>query len=178
MIKPEYSDYKPPIAGIILIDCWENDRPAESFKNSIGYFYQNLINRIKTFDIKCVVNAMTRSSTMSVSVDLKAEILDSTLNFTTQDLPEFVDICNNKLNNQITHWYVVGQSWQMCTHENDIGLPKLSTLTDINFYADQKSFLKVDGATVGHEDFIEDYLYWEYLTNFGYKLLTQGNDST
>jgi hypothetical protein len=75
------------------------------------------------------------------------------------------------LKGQYKNWLVVGQSWQMCTHEHSLGLKYLSQLPGMSFYATDFGFCKQDGGTAGHEDFASDSTQWEYIENFGYKLV-------
>lgn len=167
MIVGEHSTkYTPPILGVVLIDCCDVNNQSVPTKQQINYFYQNILTTVNDLDIKCVVNAMTRADTQTLEPTL-CLIAPTHL---TESLSEFIDLANSK---QITHWYVVGQSWQMCVHENNIGLNNLAKLLDLNFYSNLTSFLKINGSTVEHEDFINDKLSWKFVPRFGYQL-TQG----
>jgi hypothetical protein len=41
----------------------------------------------------------------------------------------------------------------------------------MSFYATDFGFCKQGGGTAGHEDFTSDSTQWEYIENFGYKLV-------
>jgi hypothetical protein len=160
--------YLPPITGILLIDCWNVRTETVSTKQNINFFYQNILNTVETLQIDCVINAMTCADTQTLDPILEsivAKFLHS-----TEKLDEFIAIAHA---NQINHWYVAGQSWQMCVHQNDIGLNNLSKLSDLNFYSDFNSFLKIDGTVVRHDNFVNDTLSWKFVPRFGYHL-TQG----
>jgi hypothetical protein len=84
---------------------------------------------------------------------------------------DFVYHATVHLKGQYKNWLVVGQSWQMCTHDHWLGLKCLSQLPGMSFYATDFGFCKKDGGTAGHEDFANDSLEWEHIENFGYKLI-------
>jgi hypothetical protein len=160
--------YSPPISGMLLIDCWNVTEQPIPTKQNINYFYQNILRTVDTLNIECVINAMTRSDTQTLDTTL--ESIATKCRYSTQWLDEFIKITQST---QIKHWYVVGQSWQMCVHNNDIGLNNLAKSLDLNFYSDLKSFLKINGTVVEHNDFVNDELSWKFVPRFGYHL-TQG----
>ena len=75
------------------------------------------------------------------------------------------------------NWLVVGQTWQMCTHDHALGLNHLARLPGMSFYATDFGFCKEHGGTAGYEDFVNDSLDWEHIENFGYRLIPGSPDS-
>jgi Fe-Mn family superoxide dismutase len=80
------------------------------------------------------------------------------------------------LEGQYNNWLVVGQSWQMCTHEHALGLKHLSRLPGLSFYATDFGFCKNNGGTAVYEDFASDSMDWEHIENFGYRLIPGSPD--
>jgi hypothetical protein len=74
------------------------------------------------------------------------------------------------------NWLVVGQTWQMCTHDHALGLKHLTRLPGLSFYATDFGFYKEHGGTAGYEDFANDSLDWEHIENFGYRLIPGSPD--
>ena len=86
---------------------------------------------------------------------------------------EFFYYVGNHLANKITNWLVLGRTWNMCVHENSIGLHNLSKFAPgfgLNFYAIDGGFQKSDLTIVTREDFENDPLEWIETTNSMYKL--------
>jgi hypothetical protein len=158
--------YLPPIRGVLLIDCWDVDSQPLLTKQSINYFYQNILYAAKALDVECVINAMTRTDTQLLANTLCA--IPTRSFYSTEALSKFTELAQVE---KINHWYVVGQSWQMCVHNNDIGLKNLSKLPNLSFYANLKSFLKINGNVVDHDDFVNDSMSWNFVPRFGYQLI-------
>jgi hypothetical protein len=174
MIVGAKSSFMPKIEGLILIDCWDVEDQNIVTKESIQCFYHDLLLDLKKFNIKYVVNAITQTHMLTIEPSLVETYWNDCEVITTQDLSEFESCCKDLVNKNVSEWYVAGQSWQMCVHENSIGLENLSKISKnlpANFYATSKSFLKFSGQTVEHEDFVEDYLDWKFLNWFGYQLI-------
>jgi hypothetical protein len=161
------------IHGLILIDCWDyTNMPSihDDKAQQLSYFYRNLINRVQQFDIKYVVNAMTHSDTNCIDPIIKQEILDCHSTAFIVSWDEFLDIAMGQLDRSVANWYVAGQTWQLCVHNNSIGLETMSKSKDFTFYADEFSFLKNPAVRVDHEDFKADHLEWQFHSGFGYQL--------
>ena len=168
-----WEDPRKLINGLILIDCWDYaNMPSihDDKAQQLLYFYRNLINRVQQFDIKYVINAMTQSDTNCIDPIIKQEILDCYSSVHMTDWDEFLDISQHELGGSVDNWYVAGQTWQLCVHNNSIGLTQMSKSEDFNFYADEFSFLKDPATRVSHEDFAEDRLNWKFFSDFGYQL--------
>ena len=167
------NDPSADIHGLILIDCWDyTNMPAVHHNKSqlLTHFYRNLINRIQRFDIKYVINAMTHTDQNCIDPSVKQEILDYYPGSHAIFWDEFLDTAQQKLNGAVTDWYVAGQTWQLCVHNNSIGLEKMSGSSDFNFYADEFSFVKNPAVCVEHADFKTDHLKWRFHSGFGYQL--------
>ena len=213
------SSLVPEIHGLILLDCWEP--PAHKFFTEI--FYVNLIDRLKKYHFKCVVNSPSNSQfdqddvslantlqiygrprlsvdgsvaldtdddfrryrvitnifksftdtavTEATSALIKKYFLKTESSIFLANHADFVYHTTVHLKGQYKNWLVVGQLWQMCTHEHSLGLKYLSQLPGMSFYATDFGFCKKDGGTAGHEDFASDTSKWEHIENFGYKLV-------
>jgi hypothetical protein len=73
------------------------------------------------------------------------------------------------------NWLVVGQSWQNCVHNNDVGLLNFSSNLDfyrMNFYVMEEFVLKEDDTNPTETDFSNDRLNWmKYHGTSTYKLM-------
>lgn len=176
MVEYAATRIMPAVDGLVLIDCWDySDIPDVHVKKRpfIENFYSNLISNIKNFDIKYVVNAMTNPDTTTVDQNISNQILNHHPRCKLQSYKDFINLCEHDLNKTVTKWYVAGQAWNLCLHHNSIGLNNMSKnkIQDIEFYADQRSFLKETGEVVWHEDFVNDLHSWSHYRDGGYKLI-------
>jgi len=89
-------------------------------------------------------------------------------------LGEFFYHVGNHLKNKITNWLILGRTWNMCVHDNSIGLRNLHKFArrfGLNFYAIDGGFQKSDLTTVTRADFDNDYSFkWNETNNSMYKL--------
>jgi hypothetical protein len=125
-------------------------------------------------DNNIIANLVSFSSTdEQTSVILNRSLLDNNHSFSIFTIDDFRYHCQHHLNNQFKNWLVVGQTWQMCTHENSIGLRSLRRLIyeNFNFYTIDSGFCKIDGELVHHSDYATDKLQYELIYDFGYRLL-------
>jgi hypothetical protein len=78
-------------------------------------------------------------------------------------------------NKRAQNWLVVGQSWQNCVHNNDVGLKNFSNSLDyyrMNFYVQEEMVLKEDDSNPTENDFSNDELNWmKYHGTSTYKLM-------
>jgi hypothetical protein len=78
------------------------------------------------------------------------------------------------LQNKITNWLILGRTWDMCVHDNSIGLRCLCKFAPgfgLNFYAVDGGFQKLDLSTVTRADFHNDHsLDWTETKDSMYKL--------
>ena len=92
------------------------------------------------------------------------------------NIDDFVWFCTKYLSNHIQNWLVAGHTWQMCTHDHALGLPKLAKLLktyQLNFYATDYSFCTMTEQPAVLKDFEQDSLNWCLIEDFGYQLLSQ-----
>lgn len=170
------SNYAPAMQGVILIDCWEyaNMPAVHDWKKSrIEYFYKILINNLKQWNITHVVNAMTNSNTNTVSEHIKQNLLDHVSHSNLENYKDFKTLCHD-LGHTVTRWYVAGQSWNLCVHNNDIGLNNIvkDMPPEAQFFADIRSFLQENGVAVHHEEFLSDQHTWNLYRHDGMYRLT------
>ena len=80
----------------------------------------------------------------------------------------------NHLQNKITNWLILGRTWNLCVHENSIGLRWLCKFAPgfgLNFYAIDGGFQKSDLSYVTRADIHNDYsLDWIETKDSMYKL--------
>lgn len=118
-------------------------------------------------------------------------LLDNDHSVFLVSLEDFLYHTQTTLNNSITNWLLVGQSWNMCVHDNNLGLKNIAKLPKslgLNFYSiDQafnmapshmpavyspgKGFVKDLIPTAGRQEFENDSLPWALIPDFGYQLL-------
>jgi len=202
----KFSQKKPAIHGLLLLDCWEPQVREHLFKDK---FYINLIENLEVNKFRHIVNSASRlkielndvvmANTLKVcnycddhpiirnllqssggeksSTLLSRYVFDqNTVNIVK--IEDFVWLCTNYLANKIQHWLVVGHTWQMCTHDHELGLRKLAALPasyNLNFYATDYSFCKLTEQTATCEDFEQDSMNWSLIKDFGYQLLSSDN---
>lgn len=169
MIVSDRSWYIPEIKGVILIDCWDVS------KESIKCFYYNLVQDAKRHKIEIIVNAMTKSDRYLIDANIKEQLFEGRTVLNIDNMREFEQYISSNTKAP-KHWYMAGQSWDMCVHDNDVGLRNLAKLTcrhPVDFYATDKSFLQINGKEVFHDEFKRDRLHWKFLNWFGYQL--EGN---
>ena len=167
------------INGLILIDCWaleSNSAPSKVNKrqNKLkNRFFANLADNLKKFNFEIIINAATHN------LDTSAVVLNCLpayriTNITTQ--PEFLKLKKHKAWEKINHWLVVGTTWQICVHLNDLGLCSFSTMMrqhpELNFYGAPWGFLKHDLTATLAEDFATDHLIWTECSEL-FKLTTE-----
>lgn len=172
MITGSRTLYIPGITGVILIDCWDLSGQNIATKESARCFYYDLVQDVNRYAINTVINAMTQSHVYQIDTHIKQELFAGREVLNIDTVQAFDRYLTQNLHAP-QHWYVAGQSWNMCVHDNDMGLKsfagKISRNT-VNFYATEKSFLHIDGTAVSYQDFEKDYLNWKFLNWFGYQL--------
>jgi hypothetical protein len=86
---------------------------------------------------------------------------------------EFFYHVGNHLANKITNWLILGRTWDMCVHDNSIGIQHLCKTASgfgLNFYAVDGGFQKSDRTVVSTEDFENDKFTWTRTKDSMYKL--------
>jgi hypothetical protein len=106
------------------------------------------------------------------SVIIKKFFLENKHSFAINTIEDFKYHNSKHLNNTCNNWLVVGQTWQMCTHYNDISLTNLPRrVKDMNFYTVDRGFCKSNEQYVSSLDYEQDFLQYEKIHGFGYRLL-------
>lgn len=80
------------------------------------------------------------------------------------------------LNQQVNHWFVAGQTWQMCTHQRPLGLnslPSISQRTGCEFYTAPWAMLDQNLDPITEQHFANDHLTWQPSGKLGYRLCWQ-----
>lgn len=128
----------------------------------------------KTVQDDCItMNLISYAGNNQTSSILNKSLLDNKHSFMINEVDDFEYHCHKHLNDSCKNWLVVGQSWQMCTHENSMSLTSLRPLAQkgFNFYTIDSGFCKIDGTWVGRADYESDILKYELIKDFGYRLL-------
>jgi hypothetical protein len=162
----QFDQDDPSLANTLQIyGCPRLDADGSALLDTDADFrrYRVITNIFKSF----TNNAVTEAT----SALIKKYLLKTNPSIFLANHDDFVYHATVHLKGQYKNWLVVGQSWQMCTHEHSLGLKYLSQLSGMSFYATDFGFCKKDGGTAGHEDFVNDSLAWVHIENFGYKLV-------
>jgi hypothetical protein len=174
----------PVLDGLILIDCWE---PIDENRKEKNRFYTGLVQKLKPMQFKSIVNASSFLDTSSEFTQSMSSILvenylnaqPNVININTQT--EFLQRRQLKPWSMIQNWLVVGTTWRVCTHLNDMGLCSFSTLArthpEMNFYGTTWGFLREDNVITHPEDFHNDRLQWKEITHFLFKLQPEQVDT-
>ena len=174
------------INGLILIDCWEPDllfSQATKDNKRVGKtknkFFVNLTDNFKKFKFTGVINASTHNIKISKHIeDYFSANGQDVVSLTKQR--DFFKLRKHKPWKNIHHWLVVGTTWQVCVHVNDIGLCSFSTISrqypELNFYGAPWGFQKHNLETTTVEDFANDHLSWVQHDEL-FKLSAEPNDN-
>jgi hypothetical protein len=135
--------------------------------------YKNSTIQTTKQDNQVIVNLIKHAGNNQTSSILNKCLLDNAHSFMINEVSDFEYHCHKHLNDCCKNWLVVGQTWQMCTHQNAMSLKSLQNLNhkNFNFYTIDSGFCKIDGSWVNHEDYANDTLEYEAIENFGYRLL-------
>jgi hypothetical protein len=121
---------------------------------------------------KAIFNILKQNNlSRQVSTIINFCLLNNNVSAYITDIENFKYHNKKHLNNTCKNWLVVGQTWPMCTHNNEISLTTLKNIPDMNFYTLDQGFCKINGDLVYEEDYRKDTLNYEKISNFGYRLL-------
>jgi hypothetical protein len=101
-------------------------------------------------------------------------IMNNDHSYMLLDADDFVWHWEHCLDRGINHWLVLGQSWQICTHDRPMGFRRMREIardTGINFYTTEWAIIHEDGSKINALDFRDDDLDWEVVQGFGYRLM-------
>lgn len=86
---------------------------------------------------------------------------------------DFVHHWTWHLKKQVTNWFVIGQTWQMCLHQRPLGLKSLQTVsqqTGCRFYTAPWAMLNDNLDAITAKEFEDDSLHWHPVGNDQYCL--------
>jgi hypothetical protein len=159
-LKLDYDD--PSIVNTLKRYCWDQNLDSNDFLTT-HHNVQIAINCLNQF-----------SGNLSTFLGLK-KILDWHSSFYIVTLEDFLMHWHAQGSAKSTQWLVAGQSWQICVHNNSIGLKALSRLIghyNMNFYVREEFVLTDDDTNPTEMDFSNDTLNWmKYHGTSTYKLM-------
>jgi hypothetical protein len=151
-----------------------NDPSQRNTVQLYNWTHRNDVSHRTAEGNNIIANLVAHSGTdQQTSTILNRCLLDNPNSFSIFTVDDFIHHCQIHLGNQCKNWLVVGQTWQMCTHDNSIGLHSLRRFIydNFNFYTIDSGFCKLDGSLVNYVDYETDKLQYELIYNFGYRLL-------
>jgi hypothetical protein len=157
------------INGLIIIDCWEPDSlfsqaTKQNKKNTRAKnnFFVSLADNLKSFSFDGIINANTHNIQTAKPIERYLSTCSTVFSLSTQR--DFFELRRLKHWKNINHWLVVGTTWRICVHLNDMGLVNFAASSwidpKLNFYGASWGFLKHHNKTMTAEDFANDYLEW------------------
>ena len=182
----------PDISGIIIIDCWEPDPGIGPTKQIfLQEFYDNLVFRLKHLNPCVVVDATIHypGSALSHTVNDWMEQYPNERCTSTIEFQQLWKTLRKTYNNKLANWLVVGVEWNICVHNNELGLVNLALLSHttnekINFYGTDWGFWRwhpgrqmvEKSCVINQQDYANDLLTWQ-VCNKRYFKLRSINDS-
>ena len=194
----------PILQGLLLLDCWEPQVHDHFFKdkyyinlieklknknfeyivNSAGRLPIDLNDTAMATTIKVcdydhnhpiMRNLFENSGNEKTSTLLSKYLLNRIPTINILNAEDFVWFCTKHLPiDRVQNWLVAGHTWQMCTHDAELGLHTLARLIKtcpLNFYATDYSFCTMTEQTATLKDFQQDIMNWRLIEGFGYQLL-------
>lgn len=154
-----------------------NYKDASVLNTVKKYSWQNklviLDNTQKRHEDQIIVHMIQNSGLRSVPVELQENLLKRFNSVVLHNTQDFVYHVKQTFDQSPTNWLVAGQTWGLCTHTNGLGLQQLaqiSTEKQINFYATNWSFCKIDATPLTRDDFDQDLFHWQEIQDWGYRL--------
>ena len=194
----------PILQGLLLLDCWEpqvhdhfykdkyyinlieklKNKNFEYIVNSAGRLPIDLNDTAMATTIKVcdydhnhpiMRNLFENSGNEKTSTLLSKYLLNRIPTINILNAEDFVWFCTKYLPiERVQNWLVAGHTWQMCTHDAELGLHTLARLIKtcpLNFYATDYSFCTMTEQTATLKDFQQDIMNWRLIEGFGYQLL-------
>ena len=176
----------PILQGLLLLDCWEpqvhdhfykdkyyinlieklKNKNFEYIVNSAGRLPIDLNDTAMATTIKVcdydhnhpiMRNLFENSGNEKTSTLLSKYLLNRIPTINILNAEDFVWFCTKYLPiERVQNWLVAGHTWQMCTHDAELGLHTLARLTKtypLNFYATDYSFCTMTEQTAILKDF-------------------------
>ena len=147
------------IDGVIFLHCDQ----ATQHKKWLDHVADNLSN-FKDVTTAMILNGRGRvTDWINLYVEDKIRIITPEKRWLeTEDLPKYVK-----------NWLVIGQTWQICCHDDPIGFNTLAKSSS-NIYITPWSVYKGQNSEpwqeLTQEDVDSDKLEWTTIDNFGWKL--------
>ena len=141
--------------GVVLIDCWE----PPAWKRWVNDLYKNIEQQIQKSRPAAVVNAAYGDATKSAY--LKKHVTHSVNSF-----DEFVSLAKEL---EISTWICMGRDWQICVHNNAVGLLSLQR-ANITVICTVGTCSESTGEFITAQDFQDDMLPWIPLNDREYQL--------
>jgi hypothetical protein len=102
------------------------------------------------------------------------DLLESDASVVILDSGDLEHHCRKYHGGMIKNWLVAGTSWHMCLHHRPMGLAKLAGIcqnNSMNFYVATWSVVDESNLTITEQHIENDWLEWEKIQNFGYRLV-------
>ena len=194
----------PILQGLLLLDCWEPQVHDHFFKDKYyinlieklkNKNFEYIVNSASGLQIDLNDTAMAttikvcdydhnhpimrnlfeNSGNEKTSTLLSKYLLNRIPTINILNAEDFVWFCTKYLPiERVQNWLVAGHTWQMCTHDAELGLHTLARLIKtcpLNFYATDYSFCTMTEQTATLKDFQQDIMNWRLIEGFGYQLL-------
>jgi len=158
-----------------LINYWGDDKDISQFNTFRIYNGLNVAGDIDPrYHQDCnnhqVISNITRYSRgLNRTDDIIRSLLDDNSIFLL-DTDDFVYHNTHILVDPIQRWYVIGQTWQLCLHQQPLGLDRLSKVSGLQFIVPTWGSIKEDGSRLDHRDFAEDHLGWQRIGSELYQI--------
>ena len=194
----------PILQGLLLLDCWEPQVHDHFFKDKYyinlieklkNKNFEYIVNSASGLQIDLNDTAMAttikvcdydhnhpimrnlfeNSGNEKTSTLLSKYLLNRIPTINILNAEDFVWFCTKYLPiERVQNWLVAGHTWQMCTHDAELGLHTLARVIKtcpLNFYATDYSFCTMTEQTATLKDFQQDIMNWRLIEGFGYQLL-------
>jgi hypothetical protein len=132
--------------------CWQYEVDKSNYK--IPNYYNNpiLINAFKQF-----------RNSLSLFSGIKKQLHNLDTCYYIVTIEDFLSHWHTQGPMRAQHWLVVGQSWQICVHNNNVGLNQMAQAAKfhhMNFYVTEEYLLNDTDQNPTEIDFSNDTLQW------------------
>ena len=145
------------IDGVILLHCWR------------GQAYQRWFDK--------VIQELSKATNVNTVVILNGRFDNHDwIHGWVQDkirltVPDKRWVSVDVMPNNVKNWLLIGQTWDVCVHDDQLGLNKLSKFPG-NIYITPWSIFKTDYSDITQQDIDNDpSVSWKTINNFGWKLI-------
>lgn len=153
----ELTTQDPSIANTFRLYCW-------------GEGDTNTNNTEIIFNLIRYCASKNRTSTL-----ISEALLKNNYSLMLLEFNDFLFHWKYNLDCKVNNWIVAGQAWNLCLHNRPLGLEKMfySVADTLNFYVVPELARLEDGSIVTREHFKQDWLPWQEISGFGYRLVTK-----